>query len=211
MGFVIKKKRGLSVSYNLNNLRGYRKIYKESLEKDIIPKATYKVGQNAYNILRNRFFATRSSKEKDRHRKPLNQHLTYRLFGTKPGYSDMVVKKGPGKFELNIIRDLVEIKRDLPHLKWQEQGFKSFVRAQLYRRYYSVEDHRWKFYPIKERKAISAWMKDFRSMKMFYIKHPGVSARHFILYTRRYLKSDQAAKDFRFYVRQELRRYFSNA
>lgn len=210
MGFITKHKRGVYYKYDLKNLRGYKRAYKSFMEGDAMAIVSYRVWENAYNIMKSRYYNT-ASQVKDRHNKVLKKSLEYRLFGSKPRFNDVVIKKGPGKYEVRIIKDIGALNRDIPHLKWQEEGIRPFIRTQMYHRVYSVEDNRWKFYPIKKWKARRLQLQDYKSIKNIVIKHPGLLPRHFILAAHEYFKSGQAITDFKFYVRQELKKRFKNA
>lgn len=193
MGFTIVKNGKVTVKSSLDNLKGYKKKYGTFLKNEALPIAASILQRKAIEAMKVQFFNTKAATRggndflsdlaiKSRRYKKIEN----RLFKTVP----KITRLGDGSYSIPLIQNFGQVNRDIPHLKWQEEGTRAMTDLQPYR---VIRDSRTKipkYYAVK--KSIAGRPGGINPLNVVFLKvpHPALPARNFIKAGTRFLKEN---------------------
>lgn len=181
----------LTTKYNLEGIKNFQKALKLLESGDIIMDAAIDLQRKAFQVMKDRYFSTKSSRIQYYHKR-VNKNKKYRiedrLFNSIP--KPKLLKNN--MVEIKLINNFDKIVKDVPHLLWQEQGTKGMVDSQPYRVGFRRDFKGLALKPITKRRAKNRrrvtgnWF--LGGVVYLDVPHPPLRAREFILSGNNYLK-----------------------
>lgn len=216
MAFKIYKSGNVTLRLNMTNLESYSKAYKDFFENGGMARTAIHLQKRAWLSMKNKYFMSKSNRiyyNRQYLGRPDSKKLEIRLFGHEPTQSHRISSES---YAIKFLPDNYgRLKRDLPHLIWQEEGTKTTVDRQPYLR------TRKGLRPITKRKAenlINRGTKRDASgrfatgnvpqnkiIQIIAVEHKALKARGFIKAGLTILKQ-QGAKIAREFVQIEIAR-----
>ena len=214
MARTVSRRGGVTTTLNVEGLEKYIKDLQYLSSGDILMRAATYVQQQAFLAMKRKYFQTKSNRiyyNKKYLSKGKDKSIESRLFNSR---LPSPVRKGEYTISFKFWPGYTELKRSLPHLRWQEEGIGASIDIQPY----IVRGPR-SLGPITKRKARNrpkVERRDYSSGEVYNrinfgatvdvsVPHPSLKARGFIAAGNLYLKT-QGQKDFSDFIKNELRK-----
>lgn len=202
---------GVTITLNLEGFDKYLNDLKYLANSDILQRASFHLQEQAFLAMKRKYFQTKSNRiyyNKKYLSKGKKNRIEARLF---EGNLPVPVRKGKYSISFKFWPGYSALSRDLPHLRWQEEGTAKVVDTQPYlvisnKSLGPITKRRAQNRAvISTRKRKSYARKDIGGIVELRVPHPNLPARGFIAAGNLYIKS-RGAKEFTNFIREELRK-----